>query len=61
MEKRDPYNIRRLLLFYNFAMVLLSGYCFLEVGVDSRLSIVWIGCMYESICCSVKNGHVILK
>ena len=31
MEKRPPYEFRRLLIAYNFAMVLLSGYIFMEV------------------------------
>ena len=32
MKDRKPFNIRNILLFYNFAMVLLSTYCFLEVS-----------------------------
>ena len=35
MEKRQPYNIKNVMLVYNFAMVLLSGYCFIEVRYSS--------------------------
>ena len=31
MRDRKPFDIRNILLFYNFAMVLLSTYCFVEV------------------------------
>ncbi len=31
MENRKPYDLRGILLWYNFAMVALSGYIFLEV------------------------------
>ena len=31
MENRKPYEMRTFMLVYNFAMVLLSGYTFLEV------------------------------
>jgi len=32
MKNREPLSLRNILLFYNFAMVLLSTYCFLEVS-----------------------------
>ena len=32
MENRKPYELRNILFVYNFAMVILSGYIFLEVG-----------------------------
>ena len=32
MEKRKPLNFRSLMVAYNFAMVALSGYIFVEVG-----------------------------
>ena len=31
MANRPAFNVRQLLLFYNFAMVILSGYLFIEV------------------------------
>ena len=31
MEHRKPFEIRNLMIVYNFAMVLLSGYIFMEV------------------------------
>ena len=33
MENRKPYDLRSVLLVYNFSMVALSAYCFCEVGV----------------------------
>ena len=32
MENRKPYELRSILLVYNFSMVALSAYCFFEVG-----------------------------
>jgi elongation of very long chain fatty acids protein 7 len=32
MKDREPYNIRYLMAFYNFAMVLISVYIFLKLG-----------------------------
>lgn len=32
MADRKPYNIRQIMLVYNFAMVILSGYIFMEVS-----------------------------
>ncbi|ESO07753.1 hypothetical protein HELRODRAFT_76239 [Helobdella robusta] len=34
MEKRPPFEFRQLLIFYNFAMVVLSGYIFMEFGLS---------------------------
>jgi elongation of very long chain fatty acids protein 7 len=31
MEDRKPFEIRNLMIVYNFGMVLLSGYIFMEV------------------------------
>ena len=32
MDKRQPYELRKIMLVYNFAMVILSGYTFMEVS-----------------------------
>lgn len=34
MANRKPFEIRKILMFYNLGMVLLSGYIFLEVSID---------------------------
>jgi len=33
MADRKPYNVRQIMLVYNFANVLLSGYIFIEVSL----------------------------
>ena len=37
MENREPYELRKVMMVYNFAMVALSGYVFFEVSVFSPL------------------------
>lgn len=44
MKDRKPFNIRNILLFYNFAMVLLSTYCFLEFNLAGWLAGYTLGC-----------------
>jgi len=36
MEKRKPFELRPILIVYNFALVLLSVYMFLEVSEHSQ-------------------------
>lgn len=40
MESRAPLELRRLMIVYNFAMVALSGYIFMEVGCIVLYSII---------------------
>ena len=40
MERRAPLELRRLMIIYNFAMVALSGYIFMEVGCIVLYSII---------------------
>lgn len=44
MKDRKPFNLRKLLLFYNFVMVLLSTYCFLEFNFAGWLAGYTLGC-----------------
>ena len=40
MENRKPYELRKFMIIYNFSMVALSGYVFLEVCILSVLSLL---------------------
>lgn len=40
MEKREPLELRLLMIVYNFVMVALSGYIFIEVGRIASYGIV---------------------
>jgi elongation of very long chain fatty acids protein 7 len=44
MDKRAPMEFRRLMIVYNFAMVLLSGYIFLEFGLSGWFGQYSFGC-----------------
>lgn len=38
MEKRKPFELRNVLFCYNFAMVILSGYTFIEVSEKKKVN-----------------------
>lgn len=40
MEKREPLELRLLMIVYNFVMVALSGYIFIEVGCIALYCVV---------------------
>ena len=42
MEKREAYNIREVLIVYNFALVILSAWMVYEVGAKCRFCFVLI-------------------
>lgn len=44
MRDRKPFDIRNVLLFYNFAMVILSTYCFVEFNLAGWLAGYTLGC-----------------
>jgi len=44
MKNREPFNIRGLMVFYNFAMVLLSGYICWEFAMSGWLTGYSYGC-----------------
>lgn len=44
MENRQPYELRNFMLFYNFAMVALSGYIFMEFALSGWFAGYSLGC-----------------
>jgi len=42
MKNREPFDLRRLLIFYNFGLVALSGYIVHQVSVCLDKKIVWL-------------------
>jgi len=44
MQNRKPYEMREFMMVYNFAMVLLSGYTFLEFGMAGWFTGYSLGC-----------------
>lgn len=44
MEHRKPFCLRRFMLAYNFAMVALSGYIFMEFGLSGWFTTYTLGC-----------------
>lgn len=44
MKDRKPFELRTVLLMYNFAMVLLSTYCFVEFGLSGWWTNYTFGC-----------------
>lgn len=46
MANRPAFNVRQLLLVYNFAMVILSGYLFVEVSFPNRC---WLSSIFSYV------------
>ncbi|WAR24098.1 ELOV7-like protein [Mya arenaria] len=44
MKDREPFCLRKILLVYNFAMVFLSTFCFLEYGLSGWFTGYSLGC-----------------
>lgn len=44
MANREPFELKKVLIVYNFCMVLLSTYCFVEVRVcqSSNSELLWV-------------------
>ncbi|KAI0219257.1 Elongation of very long chain fatty acids protein, partial [Lamellibrachia satsuma] len=55
MADRKPYNIRQIMLVYNFAMVILSGYIFMEFGLSGWFTGYSLGCQPVDYSQSVKS------